>query len=161
MELLFDVQHPKKILDLEANKKEIPENAKRYYSLMDIGIEKMIGSKIFEFQICAEIENFKEEIKADGKIFSAEKMFPFDVLSANIEEKPNEIEKSFQEMNLFMESFIISDLNLIDIDFPDSTPEVNVCEENYDNHMVANEENGYVNEESQMNNVFKLSFDTN
>lgn len=146
MELLFDVQIPQKINDFEANK-EKQTNAKNYFSLADIGEEKFMGMKIFEFKVCPEISAFKEEIQNDREVFSTNKYFALDS-SASKEEKAIGLDKSFQDMNFFLESFANSEENLLDTDFPDQT---GGFEENYCNQLtVINEENHFINEESNM-----------
>ena len=140
LELLFDIQHSAKKEILESNK----EKAKKYTSLNDLGlVGQMIGRVIFDLQVCPEISAFKEEIKNDEKIFSTSKYFStHDSMFGSLENDGAGIDKAFQDMNIFVESFVISDENLIDMDFPESNPEPNNIEENYDNHMnmVANED---------------------
>jgi hypothetical protein len=132
---------------------------KKYAEVSDILVEDHFGKQIFERKLCPEIASFNEEIKNSETIFNMSKYFPSGEKTI-CEQKPNEIDLAFKDMNLFTESFAISDDNYLnDIDFPDIYQDNHVIlEENYDNDMAAREYNNEMYEESNTNmngqNVF-------
>lgn len=126
------------------------EITKKYNSVEDVVMEN-ISKQIFEMKLCPEIAAFKDEVNNEASMFKPSKYFPSAEKSIAMigEQKPNEIEMAFKEMNFFTESLDENYLN--DMDFPDMGQENQAAEENDENYGNTNEFGNEMYEESNMN----------
>ena len=159
MELLFDIQNPRKITKSE-EKQNNAKIIKKYNSVEDVVMEN-ISKNLFEMKLCPEIAAFKDEITNEASMFKPSTYFPSAEKSMTMigEQKPNEIEMAFKDMNFFTESLDENYLN--DMDFPDMGQENQAAEENDENYGNTNDF-GNENEESTLHmngqNVLKYCY---